>query len=316
MRVVQVALLHGEVNQALLSPVSQPEALAKDFEFALGAFLIAASDTAFFGYSDGWYFSGTTWHEQYDRKLGVPLGLAKQGTGSANMTWTRKFASGTTVELDVAHKNAEIRWATDTKGPIQLYVVAPSAAGSVGAEAADGSVQRPFTSITDARDALRRMQPAGGAVVNIGCGVHAPLQLTAADSGSTAAPITYRGATGADGEPCALVSAGMAIPSAAFRPWPARPGVVVANLTKLGMRNFGDITGGDLQDCQNQKAELFYDGAPMALARWPNNPRDAPNGQTWARAKNGTGEAGLIVGAECPALAHEWASAPDGWIHA
>ena len=55
MRVVQVALLHGEVNQALLSPVSQPEALAKDFEFALGAFLIAASDTAFFGYSDGWY---------------------------------------------------------------------------------------------------------------------------------------------------------------------------------------------------------------------------------------------------------------------
>ena len=313
-----MALLHGEVNQALLSPVPQPEALAKDFEFALAAFLIAASDTAFFGYSDGWYFSGTTWHEQYDRRLGAPLGLAKQGTGSANMTWTRKFASGTTVELDVAHKAAEIRWATEAKGPIQLHVVAPPAAGSVGAEAADGSEQRPFTSITDARDALRRMPlPVGGAVVNIGCGVHAPLQLTAADSGSAAAPITYRGATGADGEPCALVSAGMAIPSAAFRPCrPARRGVVVANLSSLGMSDFGDIAGGDLQSCQNHKAELFYDARPMALARWPNNPRDAPNGQTWARAKNGTGEDGLIVGAECPALAHEWASAPDGWIHA
>ena len=105
----QVVLLHGEVNQGI-SP-DQPEALAADFEFALAAFMIASSETAFFGYSNGWYYNGTTWHPEYDRKLGAPAALAKQGTGTANMSWSRAFASGTTVELDVLRRTAAIHWA-------------------------------------------------------------------------------------------------------------------------------------------------------------------------------------------------------------
>ena len=103
----QVVLLHGEVNNA----VRDPAALAADFEFALAAFLIASSDTAFFGYSDGWYYNGTTWHPEYDRTLGAPTALAKQGAGTANMSWSRAFASGTTVELDVLRRTATINWA-------------------------------------------------------------------------------------------------------------------------------------------------------------------------------------------------------------
>ena len=103
----QVVLLHGEVNQNLLNDTA---ALAVDFEFTLAAFLIAASDSSFFGYSDGWYFNGTAWHSEYERPLGAPVGPAAAGTGLKNMSWSRQFASGTTVELDLLHKTGRIHW--------------------------------------------------------------------------------------------------------------------------------------------------------------------------------------------------------------
>ena len=174
----------------------------------------------------------------------------------------------------------------------QIYVVStPFTPGMIGG--ADGTARRPFGSLTYARDAVRLLQPlAHGVQVNIGCGVHSPLLLTAVDSGTAAAPIVYRGGIDGDGSPCALVTAGLHVPASAFSPWNAagRPGILRANLTALGMNDFGAIAGGDLQDCQNNKAELFYDKRPMALARWPNNPPNASNGQTWARTLNGTGE--------------------------
>ena len=85
-------------------------ALHEDFLFTLAAFLVAASDSAFFGYSDGWYYSGTEWHDEFDRPLGAPLANAKQGAGLLNMTWTRAFSSGTTVTLDVANHASTIVW--------------------------------------------------------------------------------------------------------------------------------------------------------------------------------------------------------------
>jgi hypothetical protein len=112
----QAVLLHGEVNQQIIgggtAAAAASQMAADDFQFALAAFLIAASDSSFFGYSDGWYFNGTRWHAEYDRALGSPTGLAVQGAGAANMSWSRTFGSGTRVELDVLHKTAEIRWAS------------------------------------------------------------------------------------------------------------------------------------------------------------------------------------------------------------
>lgn len=55
----QVSVLHGEVNAWL--GVNRT-ALENDFTFTLASFLIAASDSSFFGYSKGWYYNGTTWH--------------------------------------------------------------------------------------------------------------------------------------------------------------------------------------------------------------------------------------------------------------
>lgn len=103
----QAVLLHGEVNREL---AGKPAALAQDFEFALAAYLIAASNSSFFGYSDGWYFGGTTWHAEYDKALGPPLSDAVQGSGAASMTWTRSFQGGTEVAVDVRRHTASIKW--------------------------------------------------------------------------------------------------------------------------------------------------------------------------------------------------------------
>ena len=103
----QVPVLHGEVNADLKGNAT---ALQEDFLFSLAAFLVVATDSAFFGYSDGWYYSGTEWHDEFERPLGAPLANALQGAGLLNMTWTRAFASGTNVTLDVANHAATIVW--------------------------------------------------------------------------------------------------------------------------------------------------------------------------------------------------------------
>jgi len=110
----QVSVLHGEVNAWL--GVNRT-ALENDFTFTLASFLIAASDSSFFGYSKGWYYNGTTWHAAYDNPLGAPTNEAMQGSGLANMSWSRSFASGTTVELDVLAHTATIEWAANNSGP-------------------------------------------------------------------------------------------------------------------------------------------------------------------------------------------------------
>jgi hypothetical protein len=106
---IKVPVLHGEVNSVLAGNAT---ALQEDFLFSLASFLIAASDSSFFGYSAGWYYNGTTWHAEYDKPLGAPTGLAKRGEGASNMTWSRRFASGTTVRVDVLKHAASIVWET------------------------------------------------------------------------------------------------------------------------------------------------------------------------------------------------------------
>ena len=58
--------------------------------------------------------------------------------------------------------------------------------------AVDGSMAAPFRSVSEARDALREMQPLppGGAVVVLHQGLHAPFELDGVmDSGTADAPI-------------------------------------------------------------------------------------------------------------------------------
>ena len=69
----------------------------------------------------------------------------------------------------------------------------------------------------------------------------------------------------------------MPVPAAAFKPWSGgAAGVVVADLGKLGVTTAalgGMETGNNTMtfgSCQHDKAELFYGGKAMVLARYPN----------------------------------------------
>lgn len=144
--------------------------------------------------------------------------------------------------------------------------------------AADGSESAPYKSVSAARDALRELQPLvpGGATVLLHEGTHRPFELAGKiDSGRPGAPIVYAGAPGER----AVVSGAVQVPASAFKPWRTdRKNIVVADLAALGITT-GDLgsmqyptTEGNMNfgSCQHDKAELFFGGKAMTLARYPN----------------------------------------------
>ena len=154
--------------------------------------------------------------------------------------------------------------------PARELYVAPG-----GRDTWPGTKARPFATLEAARDVLRRMKASGrmpkaGVTVWVRGGRYERTQvfeLTAADSGTAEAPITYRAAPG---QQVRLVG-GKLVTS--FRPVTdagvlarlderARGEVLQADLRALGISDFGSVKGGGL--------EFFFQDRPMTLARWPN----------------------------------------------
>jgi len=77
-------------------------------EIDVAGFLVAAGENSFFG-CGSWYEEGDgpIWPEVFDKPLGAPMGPASV----VDNVWTRSFASGTKVTLDLNHKTASIQWA-------------------------------------------------------------------------------------------------------------------------------------------------------------------------------------------------------------
>jgi Right handed beta helix region len=148
-----------------------------------------------------------------------------------------------------------------------------------GSDHADGSQAKPFATLVRARDALRTLKRTnggslakGGAQVLIGGGafyVEQPFKLEAEDSGTAEAPVVYQAEPGQR----PVFAGGLAI-----RGWTAirddavrarlDPAVcdkvLEADLKANGISNWGDPT------VLKHRPELFADGVPQTLARWPN----------------------------------------------
>ncbi|MBL7223848.1 MAG: right-handed parallel beta-helix repeat-containing protein, partial [Candidatus Brocadiae bacterium] len=143
----------------------------------------------------------------------------------------------------------------------------------------NGTAAKPLASLAAARDAIRAMRksrggrlPAGGVRVMIRGGVYpatGTFALAAEDSGTADAPIVYQARAGET----VVLDGGVHIP--AWRPIsdaklretlaPAVRGrVVEADLKALGVEDLGDPTALRL------RPELYCDGLPQTLARWPN----------------------------------------------
>jgi hypothetical protein len=150
---------------------------------------------------------------------------------------------------------------------------------TAGDDSHDGTSRaQALRTVAAARDAIRarRAQHTGGATVLLHSGSHGAFALDAElDSGAADFPIRYAAAPGAAPPP--LISAGAQIPKAK---WTAAgddmpKGVVMADLKKLGLSDFGSLphSGGQIDACDqlaSQKMQLFHMANAMVLARYPN----------------------------------------------
>lgn len=206
--------------------------------------------------------------------------------------------------------------------PLVFYVAPDGRDDWSGTLPAHAGADGPFASLERARDAIRTVRrehglPPDGVVVELRGGVYSrtvPFELAAIDSGTAASPIIYRAAAGEtvviDGGRAVDTFGPVADPAILARlPAEARGHVVEADLRALSIDDFGPVGSGGL--------ELFGDGRPMTLARWPNRGFVTIGELTGDEPLEIRGIVGNKVGAfryegERPA---RWLAEPQPWLH-
>jgi hypothetical protein len=170
-----------------------------------------------------------------------------------------------------------------------------------------GSKEQPFATLERARDAVRELKahnayPAAGVTVWIRGGVYERSEtfaLDARDSGQPGAPVVY---AAAPGETVDLVG-GRVLPASAFKKAEdrafldriitpaARRKVLQTNLKDQGITDYGELVPihavdfGSSSHYATAPLEVFVDGKPMILSRWPNADKENPIRGTVDRVK-------------------------------
>ena len=165
---------------------------------------------------------------------------------------------------------------TPQKGGMEFFV-SPD-----GDDNQSGAIEAPFLSIEKAQEAVRTYKqlhglPSGGITVWLRGGVYPirqTLRFSADDSGKEGAPIIYKACTGEDvrfsgGQAITFEPLGNSGVKARIRAPHDR--IVQSDLTKQGITDFGrrKATGFGRATVPSP-LELFYNGEPMTLARYPN----------------------------------------------
>ena len=191
-------------------------------------------------------------------------------TARRRITETKRIAQGLPARDPTAYR---VQLPTPPE-PSAVFHVAPT-----GNDTADGSESKPFHTLERVRDAIKNMKkthggklPKGGVRIIIGGGVY-PIQrtfsLTSEDSGTIDAPIIYQAKPGQ--RPIfhggIRITAWKPISNARLRDKldpSVRDKVLEADLKSAGVTNWGDATR------LRRRPELFVNGLPQTLARWPN----------------------------------------------
>ncbi|HHU82286.1 MAG TPA: hypothetical protein GXZ26_04725 [Firmicutes bacterium] len=183
----------------------------------------------------------------------------------------------------------------------------------------DGSAANPFATLARARDEARRAKTGDGPVgILLAPGEYplsASLVLDAGDSGFEGAPVVFR----AKEKGKAVLYGGTRLsgftpvtnPAILQRlPAEARGKVYQCDLKQLGIYDYGKLqTRGFNQPPSPPTLELYCNGEPMTLARWPNRGFVSP------RELVDPGAKGRPAVLRYEADRHErWVNAPDGWL--
>ena len=163
-------------------------------------------------------------------------------------------------------------------GEMHVHVSADAAPGG------NGSLAKPYQTLTEARDGIRNARKAGrlasdqAVTVDVAPGVYslpASLELTAEDSGMAAAPIIYR-----SGNPGKVsVQGGVVLEPASFTPVTDAETLSRLDATVRDKVRVCDLSGKVSGDFPAFKTAfrgppaapwLYVNHQPMTLARWPN----------------------------------------------
>ena len=158
------------------------------------------------------------------------------------------------------------------------FHVAPS-----GSDANPGTEAKPFATLERAREAVRQVRqnsplPGSGVTVQLSAGDHVrtnTFELSPIDSGTEQSPITWQARAG---QPVRLLGArklsgfqAVTNPTVLARLVEnARSHVREVDLRALGITDFGEMHSRGFGRSALAHCELFFDGKPMTLARWPN----------------------------------------------
>ena len=191
-----------------------------------------------------------------------------------------------------------------------------------GNDSDPGTESRPFATLEKARDAVRQWRKEHSAkdveTVYLHGGryeIHSPLTLTDQDSGTQDAPMVWRNFH----KEVVTISGGRAIrefkpvtdPSILNRlPEAARSHVRQTDLNAADVKDFGEVAA------MGKRLELFYEGTPRPLARWPNEGFsqvvEVVGGQPFvSHGIKGDAIGRFVYEGEQPAL---WTSEPDAWV--
>lgn len=197
--------------------------------------------------------------------------------------------------------------------PVRLYV-APH-----GDDAADGSYQRPLATLNGARDVLRAHKQAcngtlpGGAVVTVQGELTTDgptlLSLDARDSGAPGAPIIYQAAPGQR----ARLRGGKTIYGWERTRNPRvdasiRNHVIEIDLSQQEVTNYGTLAArGFGRPPAPSALQLYWRGAPLPLAGWPND------GWTTIADVPGAATEGRLVYSDL--RPRRWKHIEDVWLH-
>ena len=212
--------------------------------------------------------------------------------------------------------------------PKDLYIA------TNGRDTNAGTKSRPFATLTRAQVALRKLPATEhpGSTIWMNGGDYTLTQtfaLTSKDSGTTDAPVTLRAV---EGDTVRLLGGTVVEdfqpvtdPAILSRLAPrARRSVRQLDLKKLGLKNLSPMhSRGFSRAITPAHVELFFNGQPMTVARWPNAGDEEPfvrmagfpegsGSDDGHGSELGSLEAGFHFEGDRPAT---WAASDDIWVH-
>jgi hypothetical protein len=105
----------GQLTQSHAMGPFAGAASAEARAFTMAAFLIGAGNLSFYTYANWanqcWELAGTKWWPEYDCALGTPTTPANTLLPGTRWKYSRNFSSGTTLFVDVATREVELKWA-------------------------------------------------------------------------------------------------------------------------------------------------------------------------------------------------------------